>query len=645
MSRSLKRIALAIALALGATSAVAAVTPVTAVPPAEYRPPVQPKAAPATLLRTVDAPAARIVLAAPSASERASLKALNAAPARSGAKRAAQSTKGPLAVGFGRVVPAASRDVALASLDWQAQSDGSRVAHVVVQSSGAAALRVALTLPAPAPGLTFRFATANGATVHGPVTAADVAADGAQHLAYWSPVLEGDTAVIELGAAPTLALDGLTLGIPAVSHQMVEPANLKAMTAKDVRDIGSSGSCEIDVKCVVPQSTALVNASKAVAKIVFTQENGNTYLCTGQLLNDLDSSFTPYFFSANHCINSATAARTINTYWFFDAVTCASPPDSRAPAYVQQTTGAALLGRSIDYDWALMRLNETPPAGTFFYAWRADPLPTGSDISVLHHPQGDLKKWATGTSPGVQTYTDGSTFWTARYSQGSTEGGSSGAALATFNAAGGYYEVRGGLYGGEASCTSRDGLDVYSQIGVMLPKVREYLTPGNNPAGTVAAVEFYNRSLDHYFVSTDPSEIADLDSGRHAGWERTGIRFNAYATPVPGTSPVCRFYRAPAYGDSHFYSASPAECAATQAAHPVDWIYESASVFHIFLPSPDGTCAADTQRVWRFFNQRTTNHRYTNEVELHDEMRDDSSTWVPEGYGPDSVIMCAPLGA
>ena len=30
----------------------------------------------------------------------------------------------------------------------------------------------------------------------------------------------------------------------------------------------------------------------------------------------------------------------------------------------------------------------------------------------------------------------------------------------------------------------------------------------------------------------------------------------------PGTSPVCRFYRAPGFGDSHFYSADPAECAA-----------------------------------------------------------------------------------
>jgi hypothetical protein len=109
----------------------------------------------------------------------------------------------------------------------------------------------------------------------------------------------------------------------------------------------------------------------------------------------------------------------------------------------------------------------------------------------------------------------------------------------------------------------------------MLPLTRQYLTPGNNPSGTVVAVEFYNRSLQHYFMSTNPDEIDGLDTGVFVGWERTGFRFLAYSTPVPGTNPVCRFYRAPAYGDSHFYSASPAECTATAQEHPVDWIYES----------------------------------------------------------------------
>ena len=107
-----------------------------------------------------------------------------------------------------------------------------------------------------------------------------------------------------------------------------------------------------------------------------------------------------------------------------------------------------------------------------------------------------------------------------------------------------------------------------------------------------SAVEFYNAALDHYFLSTNPVEIDNLDSGRTVGWVRTGLRFLVYSAPAAGTSPVCRFYRAPAFGDSHFYSASPAECAQTAAAHPVDWIYESPNVFYVQLPNTDDAARA-----------------------------------------------------
>ncbi|MEO5766128.1 MAG: serine protease, partial [Casimicrobiaceae bacterium] len=538
---------------------------------------------------------------------------------------------------------AASGTIALSSLPWQTLADGSRAARIQVTSAEAAGLRVALQMPATDPDVSVRFAGADGGAVFGPVPANAIAEDTARFGSYWSPTLEGSTATIEFVAPAGASLDGVTLTIPRVSHHLAAGADLRNPKAKDIRDIGASDSCEIDVACVMPQSTALLNSAKAVAKIVYTQEDGVTYLCSGTLVNDLIASNTPYFFTANHCINSATAARTINAYWFFDAVTCGS---TAVPPYVQQATGSSLLARSEDWDWALVRLVVPPPAGTFFSAWRAEPVATQATVSVLHHPDGDLKKWAQGISPGYQSFTDGSSFIKAVYSQGSTEGGSSGAALITFNATGGFYEVRGALFGGEASCSNLAGMDLYSRLDNMLPLTRQYLTPGNNPSGTVVAVEFYNRSLQHYFISTSPAEINDLDTGVHQGWERTGLRFLAYGSPVTGTNPVCRFYRAPAYGDSHFYSASPAECSATAAAHPIDWIYESPNVFYIQLPNTtSGACPASTLPIWRFFNQVTTNHRYTADVTTRDAMRADSFTWVPEGYGPDAVIMCTPVGS
>ena len=157
---------------------------------------------------------------------------------------------------------------------------------------------------------------------------------------------------------------------------------------------------------------------------------------------------------------------------------------------------------------------------------------------------------------------------------------------------------------------------------------------------TTAVVEYYHAALDHYFVSALAADLAALDSGQLAGWARTGRTFNAYANAAPGTSPVCRFYLPPAVGDSHFYSASPAECAEVAAKFPA-FVLESAAVMHIGLPDPDtGECAEGLVRVYRLWNARAdSNHRYTADPAEKAAMV--ARGYVAEGYGPDATIMCA----
>ena len=54
--------------------------------------------------------------------------------------------------------------------------------------------------------------------------------------------------------------------------------------------------------------------------------------------------------------------------------------------------------------------------------------------------------------------------------------------------------------------------------------------------------------------------------------------------------------------------------------------------FYIFLPNPvTGACPVGTQSIWRFFNTRTTNHRYTPEVFEHDNMAFDPATYQIRG--------------
>jgi hypothetical protein len=159
--------------------------------------------------------------------------------------------------------------------------------------------------------------------------------------------------------------------------------------------------------------------------------------------------------------------------------------------------------------------------------------------------------------------------------------------------------------------------------------------------GPVAVVEFYYPALDHYFMSSLQTEISALDAGRFPGWARTGQVLNAYLQSVPSANPVCRFYLPPAYGDSHFYSASPADCAAVQAKYPF-FVLETSALFYIFLPDQlSGACPPGTQPVYRVWDNRAdTNHRYTMSHAIRDQMV--AAGWVPEGYGPDAVIMCSP---
>lgn len=640
------RLPVCIAFAMAAALAlpVFAEVPITAVPPAEYRAPPVARSAPSRMALAPTAPARRITLPEPTGTERAALKALNAnRTARNG-----RMLKQSLAIGFPRAVPVDLQVQRLADLPWQMLADGSRAAKIDVVSPGAAALRVSLKLPAAPSGMTLRF-TGNGARAQafGPFEARTVASDTARFGSFWSPALEGDAATIELRVEDGVrGVPDVALAVAMISHQVAAPASLRKLDARTVSEIGLADTCEIDVACVVPQSTAFADSAKAVAEITFLQEDGVTRLCTGNLLNDSIASNTPYLYSAAHCLNSALAARTLNTYWFFDAVECGS---KAVPPYVQQAAGATLLARSPDWDWALVRLNAAPPPGARFSAWRAEPIPTLTQVTVFHHPQSDLKKWSQGAMQGYEVFSDGTSFAVVQYDEGVTEPGSSGAGLLTFAAQGGYYELRGGLWTGDSSCAFPPGLDLYSRIDSMLPLTRQYLTPGTpGTPGQVVAVEFYNRALDHYFITITPQEISDLDTGVHGGWERTGLRFLAYTFPAAGASPVCRFYRTPGFGDSHFYSAILSECTAVVANPQLypGWTYESGNVFYIGVPDPvTGRCAAGTQPIWRFYNQRTINHRYTADQFVRDGMRAKPGTWLPEGYAPDNVIMCAPLGS
>jgi hypothetical protein len=156
----------------------------------------------------------------------------------------------------------------------------------------------------------------------------------------------------------------------------------------------------------------------------------------------------------------------------------------------------------------------------------------------------------------------------------------------------------------------------------------------------VLAVEYHHAAFDHYFATYIPDEIAKLDNGTFAGWQRTGETFSVYADVPPGSSPVCRFFST-AFGprSSHFYTPDAPECAMVKA-NP-HWQFE-AEVFSLPRPDANGVCATGVP-VYRLYNDSkrgAPNHRYTTSLATRATMLRDG--WISEGSGDFGVIMCSP---
>jgi Repeat of unknown function (DUF5648) len=190
------------------------------------------------------------------------------------------------------------------------------------------------------------------------------------------------------------------------------------------------------------------------------------------------------------------------------------------------------------------------------------------------------------------------------------------------------------------------------------PTQAKLLTPieGFSYAEPVPVVEYHHAAKNLFFITTDPAEMAVIDAGLAQGWSRISNRaaFMAFTEPVDAigagggvvsANPVCRFFVPPA---SHFFSASPAECAAVGNAHP-DLVLETEAAFYAWLPDMSGRCpsvmsdtgVAGLQPVYRLWNaQGETNHRYTTSVVERRMMIEIG--WVAEGYGDAGVAMCVP---
>lgn len=215
-----------------------------------------------------------------------------------------------------------------------------------------------------------------------------------------------------------------------------------------------------------------------------------------------------------------------------------------------------------------------------------------------------------------------------------TDNDGGGGTTARIPATSGYYTLpESGTYILEASSYVSGTTGNYT-----LQLVKETST---STAPSLTVMEFYNTTLNHYFMTADTAEAAGIDNGAAGpGWIRTGYTFKAYpSTSAPaGSAAVCRFYGTPGKGpNSHFYTADSGECAGVKT--DPGWFYEGIAYYSL-LPGTSG-CATGTVPLYRNYNNRwmynDSNHRFTTDYNAYQQM-------IAKGWAAEGVVMCVGAG-
>ena len=387
-------------------------------------------------------------------------------------------------IGVARAVAATATPAAVrAQLQWQRTGQGTQRAALRFRSDGAFGVRLGVQVQALPPGGTLRFhgsAQGNGDdsfTLTGAELLAAVAAGEEGTGTYWSPDFGGQETTLELelpaGADPAQ----LALSVPLLSHFFMSPAQADAQSFNKALD---AGSCSVNAAC----RPDLDAQSRSVARVLYV-DRGNSFQCSGTLLNDARSSTTPYVLSAEHCIGSQAVAATVTTDWFYRASTCSSSVPG--PATKRVHGGATLLYASAATDTAFMRLNAPAPAGTVFAGSHLGAVGLGTDVLGVHQPQGGVQKVSEGR---VQQFFNCSNelcqsasaqvsrFLGVVWSVGNTEQGSSGSPLFVSLSNSNARYVSGQLLGGSSSCQEPRGTDFYGRFDVAFnTALKQWLKP------------------------------------------------------------------------------------------------------------------------------------------------------------------------
>ncbi len=393
----------------------------------------------------------------------------------------------------------------------------------------------------------------------------------------WCPSVSGDTVWIEVHVPANKLAAGERCAF--VVDSVVEifrvdntGAPVAPKSGAGSQNVVRDDSCITDISCF-SNSTTVNNASRAIGRMGFVS-GGESYVCTGGLINGQAADGTPYFLTANHCLATQSEVSSLEVLFDYRTSSC----NGTAPSNPPSSHGGTLLATSEASDFTFIRLASVP-ANRWFMGWTTS-SPGSATLERVSNPYGDTQVYSStrGVTPdGTCGGLPNSSFLYQDRIQGGVAGGSSGSPVWMGNTV-----VVGQLYGAcgddpDNNCDSRQNV-VDGRFATTFPAISQYLQGGGGgtlagtPTSLVATVNGSRVDLD--WIDNTTVDVVFKVERRTSGGSfevigTTALNVSSYSdnTAVPGVSYVYRV-RALATPGGQYTAYSNEATVGTQANGP-----------------------------------------------------------------------------
>lgn len=283
-------------------------------------------------------------------------------------------------------------------------SNGDRVWRLKIKSANAIGLIFYFDEFELAQGAKIFMYNSDRTKVYGPFTTKDKTKSNK----FLSPIMKGEEITIEF-YEPNWAVGRSKINMYKTYHIYKEEALAPPAPIEDVAQygnghersesgFGTSLLCNININCTLGDNWQ--NQKKGVVRILMVFENATGW-CTGSFINNTNQDGTPYILSAHHCQNFTGFVPVFDMWQFhfnYESANCTDPFEE--PSY-GISTGAIVVSKRFDSDFLLMRLTDDLPPNTNVYlnGWNKNDTTVPQTSTIIHHPNGDMKKISVDTEP------------------------------------------------------------------------------------------------------------------------------------------------------------------------------------------------------------------------------------------------------